>query len=523
MDPPQTTPSWPVWTVISVAILMVALLGGAYFTKEPLRRYVEKYVNQAVDGYSFHIGRLDLHPLTLSVVLRNVIVRQEAHPDPPLASVPEIVLDVQFTTLLAGEMAVDIYLNDPVLSVTQQHFSSATMDDGAVQQKRVSWQDRISDLAPVEAALFIRNGEVRYAGQPAGGPIRMTELNITARNLTNRPTDDQSYPVEVHITTRLFADARMEIDGRANLLAKPFPSVDATVKLNGLRIADLMSLAGSHNLMIGDGVFMAEGRVKYGEQMVIALESFVLEGAKIGYLYREETKLTQRRQLQRGAEEAAKAHRDPSFVFKVGHGKILDSEVGFVNRSTNPEYRVFLSELNGDLDNFSNRLEEGTGVVKITGKFMASGPMVVIGRFRPEKPRPDFDLAVRIIKTDVATLNDLLRAYGNVDTHHGKFALFSELTVKNNRIDGYVKPLLQDVEVYDPKKDRNKALSEKMYRAVVDGVMSLLENVSHDEVATKGDVSGPVENPQANTWQIIEKLVQNAFFKAILPGFEGHT
>ena len=30
-------------------------------------------------------------------------------------------------------------------------------------------------------------------------------------------------------------------------------------------------------------------------------------------------------------------------------------------------------------------------------------------------------------------------------------------------------------------------------------------------------MSGPVENPHANTWQIVERLVQNAFFKAILP------
>ena len=192
----------------------------------------------------------------------------------------------------------------------------------------------------------------------------------------------------------------------------------------------------------------------------------------------------------------------------------------FVNRSTNRDYRLFLTDINADLDNFSNRLEEGTGVVKITGKFMGSGPTVVTGTFRPEKPRPDFDLAVKIIKTDVTTLNHVLRAYGDTDTHHDKFALFSELTVKNNRIDGYVKPLFRDVDVYDPEKDQDKTLSHRMYRAIVDGVMALLENVPRDEVATKGDMSGPVENPQASTWQIIEKLVQNAFFNAILPGFE---
>jgi hypothetical protein len=246
-----------------------------------------------------------------------------------------------------------------------------------------------------------------------------------------------------------------------------------------------------------------------------------LEGARIGYVYQEETKSKQRRQLERGAEQAAKAHRDPSLVFKVDHGKILNSEVGFINRSANPDYRLFLADVNADVDNFSNRLEEGTGVVKITGKFMGSGPTVVTGTFRPEKPRPDFDLSVNIIKTDVKTLNPVLRAYGDTDVHHGKFALFSELSVKNDRIDGYVKPLFQDVDAYDPKKDKDKALSSRLYKAVIDGVTSLLENVPRDEVATKGDVSGPVDNPHASTWQIIGKLVQNAFFNAILPGFEG--
>jgi hypothetical protein len=205
----------------------------------------------------------------------------------------------------------------------------------------------------------------------------------------------------------------------------------------------------------------------------------------------------------------------------VGRGKILAGEVGFINRTTKPDYRVFLADLNADMDNFSNRLEEGTGVVKLTGKFMGSGPTVVTGTFRPEKPRPDFDLAVKIIGTDATALNNVLRAYGDVDAHRGKFAFFSELTVKNNRIEGYVKPMLRDVEVYDPEKDEDKALSRKIYQAVVGGVLSLLENKPRDEVATTSDVSGPVENPHADTWQIIGKLVQNAFFKAILPGFEG--
>jgi hypothetical protein len=264
-----------------------------------------------------------------------------------------------------------------------------------------------------------------------------------------------------------------------------------------------------------------EGRVKHDKQTLVALESFLLEHGKVDYVYRPDTHNRQKRQVQRGVSQAAKAHKDPSFVFRMGHGKILASEVGFINRTTEPDYRMFLADLNADMDNFSNRLEEGTGVVKVTGKFMGSGQTVMTGTFRPEKPRPDFDLAVTIIRTDVTALNDVLRAYGTVDTHQGKFALFSELTVQNNRIDGYVKPLFRDVDVYDPQKDQDKALSQKIYKAVVGGVMSLLENQPRAEVATKTDVSGTLENPDVHTWQIIGNLVQNAFFNAILPGFAG--
>lgn len=512
---------WLKWTAVSLAVLMAVLLTAAFFADEPLRRYAERTANEAAEGYSVHIGTLDLHPLSLSIDLEDVIVRQKAHPEPPLISIPEVVVDARFVSLLEGKAAGEIHLNDPVVFVTRQQIETAQAESDGRTDQAASWQDRVRDMMPFEADLFIKNGEVRYAGQPNVESIRLTALHIEVRNLTNRPEGAQFYPSELLMRSRLFDVARLDFSGRANLLAKPLPTVDASVKLSGLHIADLMPIVGAYNLVMKGGTFSATGRVMHEKQTVLSLESFVLEGARMGYVYQKETESKQRRQLERGAKQAAKAHRDPSFVFKVGHGKILNSEVGFINRSTNPGYRLFLTDINADLDNFSNRLEEGTGVVKITGKFMGSGPTVVTGTFRPEKPRPDFDLAVKIIKTDVTTLNEVLRAYGDTDTHRGKFALFSELTVKNNRIDGYVKPLFQDIDAYDPGKDQDQTLSRKMYKAVVDGVMSLLENVPRDEVATKGDLSGPVENPQASTWQIIEKLVQNAFFNAILPGFEG--
>jgi hypothetical protein len=51
--------------------------------------------------------------------------------------------------------------------------------------------------------------------------------------------------------------------------------------------------------------------------------------------------------------------------------------------------------------------------------------------------------------------------------------------------------------------------------------MILLQNRPRNEVATQTDISGELDSPEVSTWQIIGNLVQNAFFNAILPGFEG--
>jgi hypothetical protein len=110
--------------------------------------------------------------------------------------------------------------------------------------------------------------------------------------------------------------------------------------------------------------------------------------------------------------------------------------------------------------------------------------------------------------------------YGKFDLVQGVFSVYTEMRVRNRAVQGYVKPLLRKLDVYDTHQDTDKGLFQKLYEAVVGGVSGLLENVPRDEVATKVDLSGPLENPQASTWQVLVNLIQNAFFRAILPGFE---
>ena len=102
----------------------------------------------------------------------------------------------------------------------------------------------------------------------------------------------------------------------------------------------------------------------------------------------------------------------------------------------------------------------------------------------------------------------------------GHLSVFSEATVKNGQIQGYVKPLFKDLKVYEKGKDADKTFGQKVKEKAIDVAGKVLKNHPRKEVATVVPIAGPVENPQAGTWPTIVGLVRNAFFKAILPGFE---
>jgi hypothetical protein len=130
------------------------------------------------------------------------------------------------------------------------------------------------------------------------------------------------------------------------------------------------------------------------------------------------------------------------------------------------------------------------------------------------------DILIRIEGTDMRTMNDLFRAYGNFDVAGGRFSFYSEITVRKGMMNGYVKPLFQEVNVYDRRTDREKGLFRQLYEGLIGGISWLLQNTPRDEVATVTTISGKLSDPRTSILQVISGLIQNAFFKSILPGFE---
>ncbi len=510
--------------VVLLSLVVLTVILAASLADEPLRHYAEEKANAVLPGYQVTIGTLVLHPLTLSVDLGDVVIRQDIHPDPPVISIAHVIADAQLSALLRGQIGAAVRVDTPIFALNRKHVDGFLRrgDKEVVKEQTEAWQDKIREQVAFRGAFYVTNGQLTYdENTSAVEPLHVEQINVEVENITNRPEENDEYPSTLRMNAQFPDQSRMEIAGRANLLSIPMPRVEADLKIDRLQLKNLLPVAGRFNVQCRGGALDLNGRVQYSkESTVVAIDELRLQDAKIDYVHLAATKPKEVHRAKKVAQKAKEANQDPTVRVKVEHGKIVNSEVGFVNKATDPDYRVFISDMDLEMENLSNRLEEGNGVVKLAGKFMGTGRAELNGTFRPEKPRPDFDLNVKIVKTQVEAFNNVLRAYGDMDTHRGMFAFFSELAVKDDQIRGYVKPLLKDVEVYDPEEDKDKPVTKKMYEAVVGGVLGLFENKSRNEAATVTDMSGPIENPHANTWQVVEKLVQNAFFKAILPGFE---
>ncbi|MGH7231113.1 MAG: DUF748 domain-containing protein [Nitrospiraceae bacterium] len=499
----------------------LALIGGLTlaFIDEPLRGYVERELNRRVHVYTFRVGDLDVHPLSFSVDLQDLVMTQKSHPDPPIVHIQQWRASIHWRKLLTGHMVSDHSIERPILRLTRAQFQKHVKAD---KDKARAWQEMVRAIYPFEInELTITNGDISYQDSARARPLRVSELNFKAGNIRNIESQDGVYPSDIHLDSHMFEHGRLTIDGSADFLAQPHLGLNAEVQLDDVDLNDLISLAGRYRIQVREGMLSAKGHVEYAPRLqVIRLTTLKMHGVRLDYVHTSKPNEAGKQLAKKAAQEAQEASNHPELLLQVDQGSIENSEFGFINKAVKPEYRIFLSGTDMYLENFSNQLSEGAAVVRLRGMFMGNGPVQANGIFRPEINSPDFDLDIRIIKAQVKSMNDILRAHGDFDVTSGLFSLYTEFKVKDGGVNGYIKPLFKDLDVYDPAQDKNKGLLGKIYEGIVGGVSGVLENAPRDEVATKAEVSGPLKTPQASTWQVVVKLIQNAFFEAIVPGFE---
>jgi Domain of Unknown Function (DUF748) len=507
------------WSAGIVVTLLLVLFIASYFLDEPLRRSMENKMNSHLKGYSVRLPKLHFQLVGFSMTLKGLTVSQKAHPDPPIAYFPVLHASVNWHETLSGKLVAEFMLDRPEVRIDQRQLKSEAANP--VPLKKQGWQQAVEAIYPLKInVLTIHNGAITYIDKDPKRPLRLSRLNLKAGNIRNVSLPDKVYPSTFHMETAIFDTGRGVIDGKANFLAEPYPGINARVTLDKVPLDYFKPIIARTNLSIRNGLFSASGEAEYSPHIKRAhLKELVIEGMAIDYIHSPRTAAAETRR----AEKVGKAAREVSkskMELRADQVRLTRCTVGLVNESARNPYRIFISDADLNLSNLSNNFSQGPAKAELQGKFMGSGATRVTAHFRPDHKRPDFDLNVKIEETQMTAMNDLLRAYGNFDVTAGTFSFYSELHVKDDTISGYVKPFFKDMKVYDRRQDKDKKVSSKIYEMLVGGVAKLLERNPQEEVATKADISGTLEQPHISSWQIIGRLIKNAFFKAILPGFD---
>ena len=211
--------------------------------------------------------------------------------------------------------------------------------------------------------------------------------------------------------------------------------------------------------------------------------------------------------------------------FKVNSAEIHNGSVHFRAYKTSKPFDVYLSQLNGTMENLSNVRDDTTPLnasVQASATVMDNAKLDFKMTFDPFSYHPTFHMALRLLGLDVTKINDLALSYGHFDFKRGWFDLVVEADSKEGQMTGYVKPLFRNLKVLSVAQDiKEDNILQFFWQALVGFTTNILKNRSRDQFGTlipfTADVSSSTKTDVLAT---IGNILRNAFVRAYLPRVE---
>ena len=499
--------------ITNIIILVLIFMVGAMFIDEPLLRYLLNKTNSKLTGYRIEVKDMDFNPFNLGLLLDDINIIQARHPDPPVLKLETLYLHLHFRDLLSGRMVAVCELQSPDININLPQLK----EDKRIREKTPErhWQQALLETYPMEInRLEIHNGKAVYIAAKGDKPIRIDDIQARIDNIRNIRYPEETYPSSFQFQAVLFQTGRLKTSGRANFLRTPHAGVKGSYKIDNMELGRLKPVLQRFGIFLASGVFNADGEVEFSpDSRELLVRNLTVSQLKVDYIMDKSDQSPEKE--EKNGKETMPLHY---FVDTLE----IEGEAGLVNKTVSPDYRLYITNFNLRITNLSDRFRKGGADVDLNGLFMGNGDTIMTGTFRETDTRPDFTLMTKIVGTNLTSLNPLFRAYAGLDVAAGSMTIYSDIKVANGRIDGFVKPFFTDVDIYSEHQEKRQDLLQQMYEGFVDVLADILENEPR-EMATKVNLSGPLDKPDASTLEVLLYLIENAFFEALLPNFEEYT
>jgi hypothetical protein len=203
--------------------------------------------------------------------------------------------------------------------------------------------------------------------------------------------------------------------------------------------------------------------------------------------------------------------------FEINHGRVQ-----YIDQFSSPKVDVNMTDVNMLALNLKNSYDSTT-LLPATVKADADiyeGTLDFNLKLNPLAEKPTFDVNTELKGTNLVLLNDFFKAYANLDVNKGTFGLYAEVAAKDGGFTGYVKPIVQSLDVFGPE-DKDDNIFRKFWEGMAGGLSEILENQPKDQFATKIPFEGKLDNPESDIWVTIGNVLKNAFVNALDPSIDG--
>jgi hypothetical protein len=502
------------------ATLTVALFIASFFLDDIVRARTQAAMNQKLKGYHVALAYAHLQLVGGILTLNGLKVIQQAHPRPAVADVRMMRFHIQVKELFSRRVVADVLLSHPKVHIDQTQLMAEK--ENKVPLRQNGWQDALEAAYPFKINRFvIEDGDVVYIQDLMNPPLHLAELNFTTDNIRNIHAPENVYPSRFHANLVIFGTGRATIDGHANFLEEPFPGARAQYTIANVPLSAFDPEIRQINIGVSGGRLSSNGLLEYSPKVTrVDVENARIDGVAIAYVHSPATQRAEAQRVKDTGKQIEKQNNRPAVDISVHEFDIAHSNFSYTDKTSSPNYKLFMNDTDLTLKNLSNHQNQGPADLTLRGKFMGSGDTNIAGDFLASQQGPVFNLKAAIQNTDMLSMNDILRAFGSFDVAAGQFSVFSQVAVKDGNIEGYVKPMFANLRVYDYQKDKGTSVMHQAKEVLIGGASHLFKNRNTEKVAADIDLRGKLTSPNVSTWQALAQVLRNAFIEAIIPGFD---
>lgn len=212
---------------------------------------------------------------------------------------------------------------------------------------------------------------------------------------------------------------------------------------------------------------------------------------------------------------------DEFMPLEINRLELRNGKLQYIDNTSKPNVNISMTDVDVVALNLKNSYDSAAVLpASINAKATVyDGRLEIKMKLNPLAEVPTFDMNAEWKNTNLVKLNQFFQAYAKVDVNKGTFGLYAEVAAKEGSFTGYVKPLIEDIDVLG-KEDRKDNILRKAWESISGTVTEIFENQSEETFASKIPLQGEIEDPKANIWFAIVQILRNAFINALQPAID---